>query len=37
MTPADQSYLLTIAALLRAGLLADGIPPYVGTGWTRAR
>lgn len=37
MTPADESYLLTIAALLRAGILADPIPAYDGTGWRRAR
>lgn len=28
MTPADEAYLLTLAGLLRAGILADPVPAY---------
>lgn len=35
MTPADQSFLLTLANLLRAGILADPVPPYDRPAWRR--
>ena len=35
MTPADQAFLLTIAGLLRAGILADPVPGYDRRAWHR--